>query len=337
MNGSRYLQKFPTATVGILGALGLAVLATPAPPENPILPGADPYVLWIDNTVWIYPTWSDRPRERFYAFSSTNLVDWKRHGPVLDLADVTWVPEDGQSRHHAWAPGVLHEGNRFYFYYSVGPQNPTPSRIGVALGDSPDGPFIDSGRPLLIGGNGFEAIDPMVYRDPKSGKAYLYAGGSAGATLRVFELNTDRISLAREIAVQTPPHFTEAPFIHEYDGHYYLSYSHGSYNRASYSVHYAKGESPVGPWVYQGRLLASDAIRKGPGHHAFIRDPATGQWWIFYHRWQNAEGEGPYRGMRQICVEPIEYDTEGRILPIQMTGSRPAGPEASVSPRQEPR
>lgn len=167
--------------------LALAVAATasgatvrPPPAANPILRGADPHALVVGDTIWIYPTRDDGGRgERFFAFSSTNLTDWQRLGPVLDFADVEWIKDDGQERHGAWAPGVLARNGKYYFYYSVGPQNPTPSRLGVAVGDSPAGPFRDSGKPLLTGGDGFEAIDPMGFTDPKSGKSYRYAGGSA--------------------------------------------------------------------------------------------------------------------------------------------------------------
>ncbi|WCJ60611.1 family 43 glycosylhydrolase [Fontisphaera persica] len=293
---------------------------------NPVLIGADPHVIVWQNTFWVYPTWSDGRGERFFAFSSTNLVDWQCHGPLLDLQDVNWIKDDGQPRHHAWAPSVLPSGGKFYFYYSVGPQNPTPSRIGVAVGNSPAGPFKDSGKPLLTGGQGFEAIDPMVFTDPKSGKTYFYAGGSAGAKLRVFELNPDLISFAREVPVETPPNFTEGAFMHYYQGQYYLSYSHGSYRHASYSVHYATAPTPTGPWTYRGAILTSDETRKGPGHHSFIRHPLSGEWLIFYHRWENQSGEGPYRGFRQICIERTEYDTQGLLRPIRMTSGLNTAP-----------
>lgn len=293
-------------------------------PNNPILQGADPHVLTVGNTVWIYPTWSQRGMQQFYAFSSTNLVDWERHGPVLDFANVNWIKDDGAKIHYPWAPSVFTTNGQFYFYYSVGPQNPTPARLGVAVSDSPAGPFRDSGQPLLSGGNGFEAIDPMVFRDPKSGRILLYAGGSAGATLRTYELNPDLVSIAREISVATPKKFTEAPFIHLHEGIYYLSYSHGVWRESSYSIHYSTSDSPTGPWIYRGAILTSDATRKGPGHHSFLRDSRTGEWLIFYHRWENQEGDGPYRGSRQICVERVAYDAEGLIRPITMTSGSSA-------------
>ena len=286
---------------------------------NPIMPGADPHAIVLGDTIWVYPTWSERGQQQFFAFSTTNLVHWQRHGPVLDFKDVNWINDDGAPVHYPWAPGIFATNGRFYFYYSVGPQNPTPSRLGVAVGNSPAGPFVDSGKPLLTGGNGFEAIDPMVFHDPTSGKVLLYAGGSAGAKLRVFELDRDLVSFAREIPVETPHKFTEAVFVHYHEGRYYISYSHGGWRHSSYSVHYSSSESPTGPWTYHGTILTSDETRKGPGHHSFLKDPRTGQWLIFYHRWENQTGDGPYRGFRQICVDPIEHDAEGLIRPVKMT------------------
>ncbi|MCS7090647.1 MAG: family 43 glycosylhydrolase [Verrucomicrobiota bacterium] len=296
------------------------------PPPNPVLPGADPHAMVYQGKVWLYPTWSDGPLDRFYAFSSTNLVHWQRHGPVLRLNDVRWVAEDGAPRHYAWAPCVLEYEGRWYFYYSVGPQNPTPSRIGVAVGDRPEGPFQDIGRPLITGGNDFEAIDPMVFVDPLTGQIYLYAGGSAGAKLCVFELGPNPTQILREIPVETPPYFTEGAFLHYWQGRYYLSYSHGSFRHASYSVHYVTAQSPLGPWTYRGAILTSDATRKGPGHHSFIQDPPTGQWWVVYHRWERQSGDGPYRGHRWICMDRVEYDADGLIRPIRMT----SGPAISA-------
>lgn len=309
-----------TALTTIALLLAPAMTARCSEIANPVFPGADPHLVAVDGRYWIYPTWSDRPRgQQFFAFSSTNLATWERHGPVLDLTEVSWVKEDGQPWHGAWAPAVLSQGDRWYFYYSVGPQNPTPSRIGVAVGEKPEGPFRDSGKPLLTGGNGFEAIDPMVFRDPASGRVLFYAGGSAGAKLRVFEMNPDLVSFAREIPVETPPKFTEAPFVHHRKGRYYLSYSHGGWQRSSYSVHYATSDQPTGPWVYRGAILTSDTSRKGPGHHSFLHQPETDTWWVAYHRWENQTGDGPYRGSRQVCLDRVEYDAEGLIRPITMT------------------
>lgn len=322
----------------ILAAITTAAVAavvTPPPPagpefvaiRNPVLPGADPHAAILQGRVWIYPTYGWRGGPSFQTWSSRDLRRWQPHGVVLRFADVRWITDDGSGGYSAWAPCIAAKNGRYYFYYSVGPQRPRfPARIGVAVGDSPAGPFRDSGKPLLTGGNGFEAIDPMVFTDPKTGASYLYAGGSAGSKLRIFELTPDMVNLAREIPVETPPNFTEGAFVHERNGVYYLSYSSGWWQGASYSAHYATSGTPVGPWTYRGVILSSDDTHKGPGHHSIIKHPAKDEWYIVYHRWNNQQGDGPYRGGRETAIERLYYTTDGLIKPVKMTDAAPYAP-----------
>lgn len=292
-----------------------------APAGNPQFEGADPHAMFIGNELWVFPTggpggsWA---ADRFGAFSTRDLKNWRPRGELIRRDQISWIKDDGAPEHFLWAPGVATRNGKYYLYFSVGPQNPTPSRIGVAVADRPEGPYRDSGRPLVTGGQGFEAIDPMVFNDARSGKSYLYAGGSAGSKLRVWELQPDMVTIAREVPVANPPQFTEGAFLHERGGTYYLSYSHGRFNGPSYSVHYATAPSPVGPWKYRGAILTSDATHKGPGHHSFVKAP-NGQWLIVYHRWENPQGAEPYRGERQVAVDRVRYARDGRILPIRMT------------------
>jgi len=298
-------------------ALILAGMTTPLA-ANPIMPGADPHVVALEGKFWLYPT-RRKGGENFYAYESSNLKDWKEHGPVLNFSGIEWIKADGRKSHGPWAPCLAVRNGKFYFYFSVGPQTPEhPSRIGVAVADSPTGPFVDSGRALVTGGDGFEAIDPMVFEDPASGLFYLYAGGSAGATLRIYELKEDMMGLAREVPTQTPEKFTEGAFMHHHGGLYHLTYSHGNFRDASYSVHYSTAARPYGPWVYRGVLLQSDERHKGPGHHSIFTD-ADGVWHIAYHRWNNREGSGPYHGPRVIALDKLTYDNDGLLLPVTMT------------------
>ena len=329
---SALLCAAPALSAEILSSAGPDVAFAEAKPANPIMRGADPHALLIGGTFWIYPTWSERGQQQFFAFSSTNLAQWERHGPILDFRDVPWIKADGATAHYAWAPAMFPWNGKFYLFYSVGPQHPTPARIGVAVGDSPGGRFIDSGKPLVTGWEGFEAIDPMVFRDPRSKAILLYVGGSAGAKMRVFELGSDLTTLRREIPVETPKEFTEGVFMHFHAGRYYLSYSHGGWRDSSYSVHYSSSDSPFGPWTYHGAILTSDATRKGPGHHSFWQDPEADRGLIFYHRWENQRGDGPYRGSRQICIDRFEYDAEGLIRPIIMTSVEAKPADRAVSP-----
>ena len=296
-------------------ALALPVAAGSQEVKSVIV-GADPAAAYFDGQLWVDPTGRG---DKLEAWSSPDPASLTRAGELLALKDIGWVRDDRQPRHYLWAPDMVAAGGKFYLYYSVGPQDPTPSRLGVAVCDTPRGPCVDSGKPLLTGGNGFEAIDPMVFVDRKSGMRYLYAGGSAGAKLRVFALNPDMVTIDRELTVEQPPLFTEGVFMHERNGIYYLSYSHGAWNTAGYAVHYAMAPSPLGPWKYRGVLLQSDRKYKGPGHHSFVQDPKDGSWWIVYHRWEGRKGDGPYDDDRKIAIQPISYDQYGQIVPIKMT------------------
>ena len=319
------MKRFLLAAGVMLAAATVTTTAVLA--RNPQFQGADPHAVYIDGELWVFPTggpggsWA---ADRFGAFSSVDRKHWRSRGVIIRRDSITWIADDGAKEHFLWAPGVATKDGKWYLYYSVGPQNPTPSRIGVAVASRPEGPYIDSGKPLLTGvlvkhGQGFEAIDPMTFVDPKSGKAYLYAGGSAGARLRVFELTPDMVSIDHEVAVAQPPHFTEGVFMHERGGIYYLSYSHGHWNGPDYSVHYATAMSPTGPWTYRGAILTSDAKHKGPGHHSFVQDPKTGEWLIVYHRWENPKGAMPFTGERQVAIDRLRYAADGTILPIRMT------------------
>lgn len=316
--------------------------ARPAPPapafvaeRNPIADAADPHAAVIGDRVWVYPTGGGG---KFFALSTPDLRRWTWHGPVLDFAAIPWIRENGYTDTHPWAPAILEHKGRFFFYYSVGPQRADhPARIGVGVADSPEGPFRDSGKPLLVGGNGFEAIDPMVFPDPRSGKVFFYAGGSAGATLRVFEMNPDMVSFEREVKVDTPPHFTEGVFMHFRDGVYHLTYSSGRFFDASYSVHHATATSPTGPWKYRGVILKSDDRHKGPGHHSVFRLPNKDEWFIVYHRWDHRTGDGPYRGSRSMAIERLQHGPDGAILPVKMTDTPPTISLGNVPPAKPDR
>ena len=109
--------------------------------------------------------------------------------------------------------------------------------------------------------------------------------------------------------------------MHVRNGIYYLSYSHGSWNNDSYSVHYCTASGPVGPWTYRGVLMSSDGVHKGPGHHSFLYNGAMDEWYIFYHRWNSRTGSGPYSGSRSVAIERMHYESDGRIRPFVLTNT----------------
>jgi len=299
--------------------ISFVLIPIPAGAANPIFAGADPHAAVINGIVWIYPTHSEKGKN-FWAFKLTPQKTWEKVGPVLDLKDVSWLKSEPQKNLGPWAPCIAVKGGRYYFYYSVGPQSEGhPSRIGVAEGNAPEGPFKDSGSVLVTGGNGFEAIDPMVFEDPASHKYYLYCGGSAGAKLRVFELNENMTGLRKEIEAGQPKNFTEGAFMHYEGGLYHLTYSHGNWKNSTYSVHHSTSKSPTGPWEYRGAILKSDDHHKGPGHHSIIRLPGNGPWHIIYHRWNNRGGDGSYSGARDTAIDKLIHQKDGGIQPVIMT------------------
>lgn len=294
-------------------------LASQGAQANPLFDGADPDTLVEDNQVWIYPTTEGIGKKDFYTYRSQDFTHWQRLGPILEKKNISWINNDGAPLHELWAPGIFKNGKHYYLFYAVGPQNPTPSRIGVAVSDTPDGVFVDRGKPLVTGSAKFEAIDPMVFKDQRSGKIFLYCGGSAGPEMHIYELGSDCTSIKRSIKASTPKNFTEAPFMHLRHKTYYLSYSHGHWNDDSYSVCYATAKTPVGPWTERGVILKSDEFHAGPGHHSFAHDQKSGQWYIIYHRWNNAKTSGKMQAGRSVAIDQVQYDDAGLIAPIEMT------------------
>jgi beta-xylosidase len=291
------------------------------PPGNPLFPGADPDVVIADKSYWVYPTGEGNLTDSFYVHSSTDLKNWSTRGPVLSVSDIDWIKGDGQPRHDLWAPGIIQENNKYYLYYSMGVPDGKQCRIGVAVSDTPDGKFKDIGKPLVSGGDRFQAIDPMVFEDPKTGDHLLYCGGAGGTRMHVYKLKPDMVSIEKEIPVDTPKNFTEGAFMHYRDGKYYMSYSHGLFFNPDYSVCYSTSDSPTGPWTYKGKILQSNEEHLGPGHHAFLQNPTTGDWYIAYHRWNGAAPTGRLPSTRSVAIDKLEYDKNGDILPVKMTNT----------------
>lgn len=313
----RYVVLLPIVlSFAACGGGGGGTITPPPPPPSTLLLGADPHVAIFGDRYWIYrtSTAAGGPGE-LYAYVadtvSNDTNDWVRQGPILSLSDIAWVNDDGAPVHYLWAPAIHEDAGTYYLYYSIGPQDPTPSRIGVAIADNPAGPFVDSGAPILTGDASFEAIDPMVFVEPTTNTRYLYAGGSAGATLRLFELSPNLVDIDQEFMIDQPQNFTEAPFIHIQDGVYYLTYSNGRWNEDSYSVHYSIGASPTGPWTYCGVLVETDATRKGPGHNSVLQDrddPAI--WHLVHHQWDSSFTVPPYSGDRHIVFETVDLSIQ---------------------------
>jgi beta-xylosidase len=293
------------------------------PTGSPVLPGlnADPDVHYLNGEYWVYPTtdgfngWSGT---RFKAYSSKDLVHWKDHGVILDLgADVSWADK------YAWAPAIAEKDGRYYFYFCAEQQ------IGVAVADSPAGPFKDAlGKPLVAKGGSLQGqmIDPAVFTDD-DGTSYLYWGNGHGY---VVPLNDDMTSYdAAAVKDITPDDFREGSFVIKRNGTYYFMWSEDDTRSENYHVAYATGPSPLGPWTKKGTILSKrpEYGILATGHHSVVNVPGTDDWYIVYHRFAlNGPGKPGGDGMhRETTLDRLEFAADGTIKPVVPTleGIRP--------------
>lgn len=324
----RITDKWPSAEMGDITI-----------PNNPILPGfhADPEILYSHQTkkYYIYSTTDGQPGWGgwyFTVFSSDNLTDWTDEGVMLDLKSdqVSWA------NGNAWAPCIeekkIDGKYKYFFYFSGNPAAGGGKQIGVAMADSPVGPFKDLGRPVITDspvGHG-QQIDVDVFTDPVSGKAYLYWGNGymAGA-----ELNEDMVSIKENtITVMTPKGGTlkdyayrEAPYVFYRDGLYYFMWSVDDTGSPNYHVAYGTAKSPLGPIKVAKKpvVLIQDAAKEiyGPAHNAVLQVPGTDEWYIVYHRINKnfidrEKGPGVHR---EVCIDRMEFNPDGTIKKVVPT------------------
>ncbi len=299
---------------------------------NPIFEGwyADPEGIVFGDEYWIYPTFSAAYENQlhFDAFSSKDLVKWEKHERILDTSQISWAKQA------MWAPAAIEKEGKYYFFFaandiqrpgrdSYDPNNPInhTGGIGVAVADSPGGPFVDHlGKPLLSDfHNDAQPIDQFVFKDT-DGTYYMFYGGWSHCNLGI--LNEDFTGftpwedgeLFKEI---TPEGYVEGPFMFLRKGKYYLMWSEGGWTNDSYKVAYAIADKATGPYNRIGTILESDPdIATGAGHNSVINTPGTDDWYMVYHR-RPIPNEG--RDHRVTCLDVMEFNEDGTIKPIKMT------------------
>jgi len=286
---------------------------------NPLFEGwyADPEGIIYDNTYWIFPTYSDDYEKQTFmdCFSSSDLVEWTKHESIIDTSRVKWATKC------MWAPSVISKDGRYYLFFGANDVHEGEiGGIGVAVSDRPEGPYNDLiGRPL-IGEivNGAQPIDQFVFRDGDN--YYLYYGGWGHCN--VVQLNSDFTGLIpyedgtlyREI---TPENYVEGPFVFKHNGKYYFMWSEGGWTGPDYSVAYAIGDSPFGPFRRIGRILQQDPeIANGAGHNSVIHIPNSDEWYIVYHRRPKGDRIGNHRA---TCIDRMTFDKDGFINPVKIT------------------
>ena len=299
---------------------------------NPILPGfhADPEILYSNKTgkYYIYSTTDGKPGwggYKYYVYSSSDLKEWKNEGVALDAKNgqISWA------NGNLWAPAAIEvkqkDGSYKYFlYYSANPKEKGGKKMGVAVADSPVGPFVDFGKPIVekspVGWG--QQIDVDVFIDPVSKKPYLYWGNGymAGA-----ELEPSMTQVKDEtITVMTPKGgslkdyaYREAPYVFYRNGLYYFMWSVDDTGSPNYHVAYGTSKSPLGPIevAKDPIVLIQDPQHEiyGTAHNSVIQKPGTDEWYIVYHRINKDYIHHQPGVHREVCIDKMEFNADGTI------------------------
>ena len=307
---------------------------------------ADPSVHVWDGKLYIYPShdWESGIEENdngdhfnmkdYHVFSlngndpmTAEVID---HGKVLDTEDIPWAGRQ------LWDCEVTRKDGKYYMYFPLKDKNDI-FRIGVAVSDSPTGPFIPEPDPI----KGSYSIDPAILEE--DGKYYMYFGGLWGGQLqrykdnkalesaylpegkevaipaRVVRLSEDMLEFAEEpkpvvildeegkpLTADNPYRFFEASWMHKYNGKYYFTYSTGDTHYLCYAI----GDNPYGPFTYKGVILTP--VVGWTTHHAIVE--YGGKWWLFHH---DSVPSGGKTWLRSLKVCELTYNEDGTINTIE--------------------
>ena len=316
-----------------------------------LVPGdymADPAVHVFNGKLYIYPSHDresgipendngDHFDMKDYHVFSMETIDGAvtDHGVVLDVKDIPWAGRQ------LWDCDCTCKDGKYYMYFPLKDQTDI-FRIGVAVADKPEGPFIPQPDPM----KGSYSIDPAIL-DDGDGNYYMYFGGLWGGQLqryknnkalecaefpadnepaipsRIAKLADNMLEFAEEprpvvildengkplTAGDNNRRFFEASWVHKYNGKYYFSYSTGDTHQLCYAI----GDNPYGPFTYQGVILTP--VVGWTTHHAICE--FQGKWYLFHH---DSVPSGGRTWLRSLKVCELEYNADGSIKTIEGGG-----------------
>lgn len=328
MNSSRWTTAF-FALTSLLPSGFCRAGDEVVPGSNPIVRDvfiADPAPLVAGERVYVYVGHDEAKDGEMFTmpewlcYSTDDMKHWRSEGTVLKPTDFEWGEPNS-----AWASEVCEKDGRFYFYVTARGKGPATggNNIGVAVADSPAGPFTPVAGPPLIrnsttpnGRRPWEDIDPTVFLDDDGGAWIAWGNGDC----YLARLKPNMVELDGEISNLTDqlPNYVEGPWLHKRGEMYYLTYALIDQGiSGSEQIGYATAESIQGPYRYRG-------IITGPAKNSFTIHPGIiefkGEWYFFYHNAAlTIDGVGGALGRRAVCVERLEYNDNGSIKPISQT------------------
>ena len=322
--------------------------------EGNLTYGGDPSALVVDDTLYLYVGHDTASNEsyvipEYLCYSTKDMKEWAYEGVVLKMTDVSWADKNsawaGQvARHYDEAAGK----DMYYMYFcSWDSTDSGKQSIGVAVSESPTGPFEDIGEPVVKGSftadetSAWNDIDPTVWiEEDESGEEHRYLAWG-NSKLYICELNEDMISVKDydgdgQITFKTdvrskmqPDSFTEAPWIYrrqdengKYYGDYYLFYAYGWREQMAYATTSN---------LTEGRLYFYDTIMKPTAtsntNHMAVVDFLDKTWFI-YHNGSLPKGSG-FR--RTVCVEEVSFYSDGAVAFMEETAAGPFGTVSTIT------
>ena len=315
----------------LLSTLGLCLAFATLRSQNPIVRDqftADPTARVFNGKVYLYPSHDIFPpegqrqnwfcMEDYHVFSSENLTDWTDHGVIVSQNKVPWVRPDSYSM---WAPDCVERNGKYYFYFPSAPKVGGGFAVGVAIADSPEGPFVPEPEPI----KGIFGIDPCVLQ-ASDGNAYIFWGNGRCAKLKpnMKELADDtpkeKVKFGeREVEMygvhclkDLPNRQAEGPFAFEYNGNYYLTYPYVRENTEV--LGYAMSKNPMGPYEYKGLIMPEHENKCWTNHHSIVN--YKGQWYLFYHH--NAFSPRDDK-RRSVQIDKLNFNPDGTIQEVKKT------------------
>lgn len=240
-------------------------------------------------------------------YSTEDMVTWTDHGVIMKPTDFSWAIGE------AWASQVMEYDGRYYFFVSTQCGDPNCKAIGVAVADTPTGPFKDAiGKPLItddMTDNGprgwWNDFDPTIMVDD-DGTPWLCWGNG---TCFLAPLKRNLVELDGPIEVLPMENYVEGPWLYKRGGYYYNVYA--SMGNHLETISYAMAPTVQGPWTFAGEILGEqkDSFTTHPGVIDY-----KGKSYLFYHGTSlSLDGYGPATGRRSICFTEIAYDQDGKI------------------------
>lgn len=245
---------------------------------------------------------------------SSNLVNWEMVGTAFtDATRPTFEPGGG-----LWAPDINYINGKYVLYYSMSIWGGEETcGIGVAVADSPSGPFTDKGKLFRSNEIGVQnSIDPNYVED--NGKKYLFWGSFRG--IYMIELSDDGLSLKdRAEKQQIAGTYFEGVYVHKRGNYYYMFASIGSCCagiNSTYQLIVARSPHIAGPYqnksgfymMNEGRTLILDknASFVGNGHCSEIVQDDEGKDWLLYHGVKTSNTNG-----RVLMLDQVTWDEAG--------------------------